>query len=537
MTLRYRCFALRLLKMAAAFKKFRSEDILSLYKSAYNTKIPWKEVFEEETENYFSIFEKATNCSRSLVLSSVLSLTSTLCGPNTKVTVGDNSYSTVLNQYIVAVCAPGGGKTNTYYKVIDPVVEKIKEKHGIAIQLEAYTTAGLQKHQLNNQGYGIITCDEGHRFLSSVNVKQSKGEGERSLLCKMWGGKGDSSILVTGTRGFSKTSMSCCLFIQPQPLLSELCQLGGDDGLMDRFLFCVAKPVFNTTAITKANVPLLRDTKLQSFENVMNNIYEEHLAGKHYKLSADAESVFDGLIDSYSDYMNAKYGSDHDSEAVATEISSPPCSPVTLSPRTPIQLKTPTVTNPCTGNRLRFADKQSDIRTIHLEVHAQYHLKKIQIKHHGLVVLRSSTKTKYLLIHGFVQTSLTLVPILYKHSFRELLAFRQLHWHSMKIQRVGLIFGTFQSKKAPCVQIHHTGKSHWVTSLQQTRNTVTVVYVLDSLNSLHAITASLEIQLAAIYGDKKKSFNVKIPLAEVQQQSNGNDMGHAHKDCDGVIIV
>ncbi|CAG2186299.1 RAD54 [Mytilus edulis] len=314
MTLRYRCFALRLLKMAAAFKKFRSEDILSLYKSAYNTKIPWKEVFEEETENYFSIFEKATNCSRSLVLSSVLSLTSTLCGPNTKVTVGDNSYSTVLNQYIVAVCAPGGGKTNTYYKVIDPVVEKIKEKHGIAIQLEAYTTAGLQKHQLNNQGYGIITCDEGHRFLSSVNVKQSKGEGERSLLCKMWGGKGDSSILVTGTRGFSKTSMSCCLFIQPQPLLSELCQLGGDDGLMDRFLFCVAKPVFNTTAITKANVPLLRDTKLQSFENVMNNIYEEHLAGKHYKLSADAESVFDGLIDSYSDYMNAKYGSDHEED-------------------------------------------------------------------------------------------------------------------------------------------------------------------------------------------------------------------------------
>ncbi|XP_071132826.1 uncharacterized protein [Mytilus edulis] len=130
----------------------------------------------------------------------------------------------------------------------------------------------------------------------------------------MWGGKGDSSILVTGTRGFSKTSMSCCLFIQPQPLLSELCQLGGDDGLMDRFLFCVAKPVFNATAITKANVPLLRDTKLQSFENVMNNIYEEHLAGKHYKLSADAESVFDGLIDSYSDYMNAKYGSDHEED-------------------------------------------------------------------------------------------------------------------------------------------------------------------------------------------------------------------------------
>ncbi|VDI24897.1 Hypothetical predicted protein [Mytilus galloprovincialis] len=45
----------------------------------------------------------------------------------------------------------------------------------------------------------------------------------------MWGGKGDSSILVTGTRGFSKTSMYCCLVIQPQPLLSELCQLGGDD--------------------------------------------------------------------------------------------------------------------------------------------------------------------------------------------------------------------------------------------------------------------------------------------------------------------
>ncbi|CAC5363338.1 unnamed protein product [Mytilus coruscus] len=217
-----------------------------------------------------------------------------------------------------------------------------------------------------------------------------------------------------------------------------------------------------------------------------------------------------------------------DSEAVATEISSPPCSPVSLSPRTPKQLKTPTVKTP---KRLRFADKQAYIRAISPRSTCPLTVKKrklsmqtfsdktpwvsgLTLEHKNKIltntwlcsdIINTCTdivQTQFPGISGFQAT--TLAP-----RFNE----NTKSWTQD--------FGTFQSKKAPCVQIQHTGKSHWVTSLQQTRDTT--VHDLDSLNSLHTITASIEIQLAAIYGDKKKSFNVKIP--EVQQQSNGNDCG------------
>lgn len=294
----------------ALLKKVKAEDIFQLYKNAYNVKIPWKNVLNEEVDEWLSLFEKSTNCSKTLVTASLLSMVAVLCGPNSKVNVEGSGFSSVLNQYFIAVCAPGGGKSTTFYKTIDPAMDKLKEKHGINVKLETYTTAGLQKHQVENQGYGLITGDEGHRFLTSVNVKQSKGESERSLLCKMWGGKGDFSTLVTGTRGFEKTSMSCCLFIQPQPLVHELLQLGGDDGLMDRFLFFVARPVFYSTSVTKENLPLLKQSNLQDFVDLMNRIYEEHTKGRQYTLSPAAEQTFDGLTDSYSEFINSKYGSD-----------------------------------------------------------------------------------------------------------------------------------------------------------------------------------------------------------------------------------
>ena len=143
-----------------------------------------------------------------------------------------------------------------------------------------------------------------------MNVKQSKGEGERTFLCKMWQGRGDTSTLSTGERGFARTSMSFCIFIQPQPLLIELMAMGGDDGLMDRFIFIASKPVVNTTTTTKENMPLLAASRLQSFADLMNNIYEEYIAGKQYVLSEEAEVAYNNLVDSYAECINKKYGSD-----------------------------------------------------------------------------------------------------------------------------------------------------------------------------------------------------------------------------------
>jgi Ulp1 family protease len=71
------------------------------------------------------------------------------------------------------------------------------------------------------------------------------------------------------------------------------------------------------------------------------------------------------------------------------------------------------------------------------------------------------------------------------------------------------------------IKIHHTGKSHWVTSLQDKKDGT--VYVLDSYSKTFTLTPSLEIQLSAIYGQGKTNLLIKLP--EVQQQTNGYDCG------------
>ena len=70
----------------------------------------------------------------------------------------------------------------------------------------------------------------------------------------------------------------------------------------------------------------------------------------------------------------------------------------------------------------------------------------------------------------------------------------------------------FTNERSPSVQIHHTGNFHWVTSVKLDGE----IYVLDSL-SKGKLTASLQIQLASIYGSDYKKLHVKIP--HIQQQT------------------
>lgn len=74
-----------------------------------------------------------------------------------------------------------GGKSNTFNTVLQPVVDHIHRRHLVQIHLENYIIAGIQKHQLENKGYGLKTGYEENRFLSSISVNQSKGEAEKSL--------------------------------------------------------------------------------------------------------------------------------------------------------------------------------------------------------------------------------------------------------------------------------------------------------------------------------------------------------------------
>ena len=62
---------------------YEDEDVLNIYKQAFNIKIPIHSILDNEFADWIDLFEKFTNCSKMLVLPSILSLTAALAGPNT----------------------------------------------------------------------------------------------------------------------------------------------------------------------------------------------------------------------------------------------------------------------------------------------------------------------------------------------------------------------------------------------------------------------------------------------------------------------
>ena len=291
--------------------KIKTQDIFSTYRKSYKIQIPWAEILDKDVFAWMQIYEKSTNCSINLTMSCLLSLIPALCGPNTFVSTNDGSFKTSLNTFIFAVCDPGGGKSLTFNNVLQPVLDDYFSKKNVPLNIETYTIPGIQKHQIDNQGYGLITSDEGHRFLSQLKSKIAKGESDLPFLCKLWGGKGDSSTLSSGVRGFEKTSMSISMAIQPDPLLHELQFLMKNDGFLDRFLFITAKShLYPTTTIKEFHHKLMTEEKMQDFVTCMSKVLEYHAhSGVVYKLDDDAQKLYDNMVDSYASFINAKYDS------------------------------------------------------------------------------------------------------------------------------------------------------------------------------------------------------------------------------------
>lgn len=293
-----------------AMKNFDEEEVFKVYKTAYSNKIEWNKVLEDDVFDFLSLFEKANNTALSLVLPAMLTLTTSLAGPSSTVQTMKGTFLTSLNTYCLAICDPGGGKTVTYEKVVTPVLDAYTLTTGKSINLETYTTAGIHKHQVENSGYGFISSDEGQRFLSSIQAKERNGESERSLLCKMWSGRGDSSMLSSGTREFKTTSMSMFIPIQPQPLLSELHHFQGNDGFLDRFLFFTVKPKLYLAAEIRQHHQLLHEIKSPIFDSIFMHLFEDHKDGKCYELDSEAQKKYDSLMDGYSELLRQKYDAD-----------------------------------------------------------------------------------------------------------------------------------------------------------------------------------------------------------------------------------
>ena len=239
-------------------------------------------------------------------------MTGVVCGPTVKISSNENTFISCLNQYVIAVCAPGREKSNTFERIISPVMEEIDRINSKKISLESYTNAGLQNHVIKSGDYAFITGDDGERFLATISQKQKQEEPEKALLCKMWTGKGDSTCLSSGKRGFDKTSMSTCIFLQPHVVLHELVQLCMDDGLLDRFMMCSCKPVFKSTSELKQNMEMLNQSPMKDFVAIFVQKFNDHLdSNLVYMMKEDAQNYYNELVDNYARYIEEQYDSDN----------------------------------------------------------------------------------------------------------------------------------------------------------------------------------------------------------------------------------
>lgn len=87
------------------------------------------------------------------------------------------------------------------------------------------------------------------------------------------------------------------------------------------------------------------------------------------------------------------------------------------------------------------------------------------------------------------------------------------HIHGLQLTNHGKSWKcdkNFEHTQPPSVQIHHTGRSHWVTSFQNNDNEVCILYSLSKSKNQTVNTPSLEIQLSLIYGRNKTSIPIKI---------------------------
>ena len=86
-----------------------------------------------------------------------------------------------------------------------------------------------------------------------------------------------------------------------------MASLSGVDGFLDRFLFLVSRPMLYSTDIVKDNFAKLVSSSMQDFTDLYIKIYEDHETGRSYKLSEEAQVLYDEMVDSFAEFLNDKY--------------------------------------------------------------------------------------------------------------------------------------------------------------------------------------------------------------------------------------
>jgi len=223
-----------------AAKQLCQADVEKVYKMANKEDFKWEYILDTSSYNYLETFRKAYNFPMNFIMGTLIPAVASLCGSKASVQTGN--FSNPLNTFAFIIGEPGCGKSRCQNKIWQPMCAHIKKKHGVSMGMENFTCAGFQRHQKDNAGYGLINSGEGQRFLTNIHCKMSKHEGEESRLNQVWDGVGDETLLKDGTRGYESTAVSMVLYIQPQPLISEMVYLLSSNGFFYRILFFLFWP-------------------------------------------------------------------------------------------------------------------------------------------------------------------------------------------------------------------------------------------------------------------------------------------------------
>ena len=287
-------------------KHLAEDDVAHIYRKANSEQIVWEYLFDDVINSYFTDMCEANNFPMPFLLGTLLPATAALCGTKTSVKTGN--FVNSLNTFSIVIGEPGCGKSRCSAKLWAPMEERISSKFEVEMTIENFTGAGFQRHQKDNQGYGLITSSEGQRQLAAIHAKQSKHEGEESRLNNVWDGVGDSTQLKGGARGYPKTAVCMCLYIQPEPLITEMASLMTTNGFFERMLFFSAKPNLfscdkNQTAEDRLSV-FPKDLMAQLAEEIFILHRENE---RQYVLDEDAYAYYKKECDSYNRSIMARH--------------------------------------------------------------------------------------------------------------------------------------------------------------------------------------------------------------------------------------
>lgn len=287
-----------------------STDYMKIYKLAYKEIYDWDKYLDQNELQFLDILWKARCVHPSMAVPAFMTATSALSGPNARIQAHENGQSAPIILYMFTICAPGGGKSTCFENIIIPAGEVYEKSAGQSLLIENYTQAGMQNHQYESKGYGLLSSDEGVRVLSAIHGKQVKNEGERQFLCKSWNGLGDYTILREKERGYSRTALSMILYMQPEPFLGEFKHFSEDDGLKDRCMVTVNKPILFTSRVLSVNAGLFDLRYKDTITTLYQQIYDWHKKeSRLYVFDPDAQKYYNRISDEIVREFNLLFAS------------------------------------------------------------------------------------------------------------------------------------------------------------------------------------------------------------------------------------